>query len=235
MGSTDRQPLPGTPVTRQIVGVHNNRVGAVYSALHGFWTSRWSVVAGGQGQQPQARRDAYSVLLFDSDILNCVSNDFRSSPDQLLSMVLPHGARGGTNYNLAIRTAQTVMQQNWSTERQVDGVYCLLVSLTFTNIQEPSCYLPLRWRMRYRWSGYADFLSYCNHPRVSTLTSLFADSLTVMKGNHFRSMGCPLAKTILLCVGWLRLRWTSRDRFLVILCCPKQLSSNLHSPKHWTL
>ena len=126
MGSADRQPLPGTPVTRQIAGVHNNRVGAVYSALHGFWTSRWSVVAGGQGQQPQARRDAYSVLLFDSDILNCVSNDFRSSPEQLLSMIMPHGARGGTNYSLAIRTAQTVMQQNWSTERQVDGVYILL-------------------------------------------------------------------------------------------------------------
>lgn len=118
MNSRDRRPLQGTPVTGQIAARHDNRVGAVYSALYSFWTSRWSVIAGPQGQaQAQARKDAYSVLLFDHDIVNCVSNDFTSSPDQLLGMVLPHGARGGTNYRLAVTTAQQVMEQHWSTER----------------------------------------------------------------------------------------------------------------------
>lgn len=119
MGQNDRQPLPGTPVTRQIAARHNDRLGAVYSALYSFWVSRWSAVAGGPSRQAHARRDAYSVILFDDALVNCVLNDFTSSPDQLLANVLQHESRGGTDYSLAVRNAETVMRQNWSTERHV--------------------------------------------------------------------------------------------------------------------
>lgn len=59
MGSGDRRPLPGQPVTAIISQHNNNRFGAVLSAVYGFWVSRGS---GNQGE----RRDAYSVITFDS-------------------------------------------------------------------------------------------------------------------------------------------------------------------------
>jgi len=54
MGMDDRHPLNNTPVTAQISRQCNNRLGAVYSALYGFWTSRAAAVTAGA-----ARRDAY--------------------------------------------------------------------------------------------------------------------------------------------------------------------------------
>jgi hypothetical protein len=134
MDSSDKKPLSGTPVTRQIAARHNNRLGAVYSSLHSFWVSRMSAVTGGRSQQPNARRDAYSVLLFDHDAVNCLLNDFTSTPDQLLDMVLPYSARGGTNYNLAVSRAQDIVRQFWSTERQAFRHSFQLFSLTFRNI-----------------------------------------------------------------------------------------------------
>jgi len=44
-------------------------------------------------------------------------NDFTSSPDQLLDAVLRYRAAGGTDFTAAIKHTQTVMEQNWSTER----------------------------------------------------------------------------------------------------------------------
>jgi len=118
MASSDRRPLDGTPVTRQITAQHNNRLGAVYSSLHSFWMSRLSAVAGGQGGQV-ARRDAYSVVFFNSTTVKGINNDFTSLPDQLLTSIIQHRASGGTDYSQAIKCAQEVMTQHWSTERFV--------------------------------------------------------------------------------------------------------------------
>jgi len=124
MASSDRRPLDGTPVTRQITGQHNNRLGAVYSSLYSFWMSRLSAVAGGQGGQA-ARRDAYSVIFFNGITVEGIKNDFTSSPDQLLASVMQHRASGGTDYSRAIECAQEVMTEHWSTERFV----ALLISV----------------------------------------------------------------------------------------------------------
>ena len=115
MCSSDRRPLANSPATARIVRNSNNRLGAVYSSLESFWSARHAAVTG--GQQTAARRDSYSVVLFDHTIVNCLVNDFTSSPDQLLEAVLPYRAAGGTNFTAAIKQAQTVMEQNWSTER----------------------------------------------------------------------------------------------------------------------
>ncbi|KIM92371.1 hypothetical protein PILCRDRAFT_417 [Piloderma croceum F 1598] len=115
MSSSDRRPLSNSPATGRIVRHSDNRLGAVYSSLDSFWSARHAAVT--RGQQATARRDSYSVILFDHTIVNGIVNDFTSSPDQLLEAVLQYRAAGGTNFTAAIKHTQTVMEQNWSTER----------------------------------------------------------------------------------------------------------------------
>jgi hypothetical protein len=112
MTSTDRRPLPGTPVTGLISQQCSNRLGAVYSALHSFWTSRQNALGAGV-----PRRDAYSTIFFNSSITVAQENDFRSSPEELLTMALQYSAGGGTDFTSALTSAQAVMERRWSTER----------------------------------------------------------------------------------------------------------------------
>ncbi|KAK0189051.1 hypothetical protein F5146DRAFT_693680 [Armillaria mellea] len=117
MASTDRRPLQNTPVTTNIQRASNNRLGAVYSALHAFWMSRQAAVAANRQTRVANRRDSYSVVLFDHELVRGVTNDFTSSPEDLLNGLLQHQARGGTNYDLALIDARNVMTANWSPER----------------------------------------------------------------------------------------------------------------------
>lgn len=117
MASTDRRPLQNTPVTANIQRASNNRLGAVYSALHAFWMSRQAAVAANRQTRVANRRDSYSVVLFDHELFRGVTNDFTSSPEDLLNGLLQHQARGGTNYDLALIDARNVMTANWSPER----------------------------------------------------------------------------------------------------------------------
>lgn len=118
MTSHDRRPLPDAPMANLIQRSADNRLGAVYSALYSFWSARHAATTGGQ-QAIGARRDAYSVILFNNIIINILTNDFMSSPDQLLGAVLRTRAGGGTDFSAALRAGQEVMEQNWSTERSV--------------------------------------------------------------------------------------------------------------------
>ncbi|KAI0250860.1 hypothetical protein BJV78DRAFT_1282923 [Lactifluus subvellereus] len=87
MSSMDRRPLANTPAADRIRRFADNRLGAVYSALYGFWSSRHAAVTAGQ-QIAGARRDAYSVVLFEEDTENVLVNDFTSTPDQLLARTM---------------------------------------------------------------------------------------------------------------------------------------------------
>ena len=98
-------------MTKVIAQYANNRLGAAYSALYGFWSARHARVG--------ARRDAYSVILFNSASTPILINDLTSTPDQLLDVVLGHQAGGGRNFSEALRAGRAVMEQNWSTERLV--------------------------------------------------------------------------------------------------------------------
>ncbi|KAJ7226665.1 hypothetical protein GGX14DRAFT_347338, partial [Mycena pura] len=115
MGGTDRRPLTNAPSTALISRRSNNRLGAtVYSALHAFWKSRnTALTSGGQGTAGPVRRDAYSVVL------------------PLLNKLLAYQTGGGTNFTLAITSAQTLMRTHWSSERygMSDVFERLLVSL----------------------------------------------------------------------------------------------------------
>jgi hypothetical protein len=119
MSSYDRGPLADAPMTNQIRQIANNRLGAVYSALHGFWSARHAAVTVGRQSGVGARRDAYSVILFDSTTRSILKNDFTSTPDQLLDAMLAYQTGDGTNFSAALRTGERVMEQYWSTERLV--------------------------------------------------------------------------------------------------------------------
>ena len=114
MTYADRRPLPNTPVSARIASHSNNRFGAVLSSLFNFWSARAAVTS---SSSHGARRDAYSVILFNSRTLTVIEHDFTKNPEQLLAELLPYTGSGGTNFTTAITDAHTVMQNNWSTER----------------------------------------------------------------------------------------------------------------------
>ncbi|EIW81359.1 hypothetical protein CONPUDRAFT_165526 [Coniophora puteana RWD-64-598 SS2] len=117
MDINDRHPLPGTPTTALISRTANNRLGAVFSALHSFWSARHAAVTAGGQQAANLRRDSYSVVMFDHTVVTALANDFTSTPDQLLNTVLAYEADGGTNFTLALQQARNIMEAHWSTER----------------------------------------------------------------------------------------------------------------------
>jgi hypothetical protein len=118
MTRTDCQPLADAPAADVIRQYANNRLGAVYSALYSFWSARDVVVTAGQ-QAAGARRDAYSVVVFDEKTKNVLVNDFTSTPDELLASVLIERPALGTNFTAALEAAGAVMKESWSTERPV--------------------------------------------------------------------------------------------------------------------
>ncbi|KAL9713460.1 hypothetical protein Ac2012v2_003070 [Leucoagaricus gongylophorus] len=120
MGRNTPTPLPATPVTPSILRSHSNRLGAVYLSLHGFWQSRrTALIASGsraQGQTASARKDAYSVILFNHAVSRSFENDFQSTPDNMLQSLLQYQANGGTDYELAITETEAVMRRHWNSE-----------------------------------------------------------------------------------------------------------------------
>lgn len=117
MSKEDRLPLADAPATDRIKQKANNRLGAVYSALYSFWSARHAVTSG--QETAGARRDAYSVIMFNSTTENVVTNDLTSSPDELLDVVLNTQPKNGTNFAVALQAGQAVMVDNWRTERSV--------------------------------------------------------------------------------------------------------------------
>jgi len=132
MSRKDRRPLADAPMANQIRGSADNRLGAVYSALYSFWSSRHVAVTANR-QAVGVRRDAYSVIFFNEEATPVLTNDFTSTPDQLLSTVLHQNAFRGTNFKAALRTSRNVMEQNWSTERFVT-FYLAIVQLIYFDI-----------------------------------------------------------------------------------------------------
>ena len=133
MSSSDRIPLAGAPMTSLIMQYANNRLGAVYSALYGFWSARHAA-----GSRVGARCDAYSIILFEFATTPILINDLTRTPDQLLDVMLRYQAGGGTNFSEALRAGGAVMEQNWSTERLV--FESVLPLVPFTDICHDSEY-----------------------------------------------------------------------------------------------
>jgi hypothetical protein len=119
MSWADRKPLPNAPGFSRIVEKANNRLGVVFSSLHSFWIARQDIFDNNPQPGGRPRRDAYSVILFDSEPTACIENDFTSSPEELLTAVLEHEAGGGTDFTRALKKTREVMISYWSNERYV--------------------------------------------------------------------------------------------------------------------
>jgi len=132
MSRKDRRPLADAPMANRIRRSADNRLGAVYSALYSFWSSRQVAVTANR-QAVGARRDAYSVILFNEEATQVLTNDFTSTPDQLLGAVLSQKASWGTNFKAALQASRNVMEHNWSTERFVT-FYLAIVQLIYFDI-----------------------------------------------------------------------------------------------------
>jgi hypothetical protein len=110
MAMADRLPLSNTPITTRIAQYANNRLGAVYSSLHAFWSARSAAASG-------SRRDAYTAIFHDSIMTTCFANDFTSTPDQMLERLLPTIASGSNDFDGALKAAQVAVERFWSAER----------------------------------------------------------------------------------------------------------------------
>ena len=113
----DQSPLPNAPGTSRIIPKAKNRLGAVFSSLYSFWIARQAVFDRNPQPGGRSRKDAYSVILFNSEPTACVENNFTSSPEELLAAVLEHEASGGTDFTRAIKKAHGVMISYWNNER----------------------------------------------------------------------------------------------------------------------
>ena len=47
----------------------------------------------------------------------CFANDFTSTPDELLGLLLPTRASGSNDFDGALKAAQVAMERFWSAER----------------------------------------------------------------------------------------------------------------------
>ena len=116
MCQQDRQPLPNAAGIDRITPTANDRLGCVFSALYSFWLARQAAI-NRNAQMGGARRDAYSLIFFNHEPSISIENDFASSPDELLTAALGFEADGGTDFTLALESAQNIMNANWNTER----------------------------------------------------------------------------------------------------------------------
>ncbi|KAF9230358.1 hypothetical protein BU15DRAFT_57330 [Melanogaster broomeanus] len=114
MREQDRQPLDTSAVYMRIVEAGlDNRLGAVCAALYNFWTAR--VAASNHSRF--THRDSYSIVMHDQYTETVCENDFMSSPDELLEMLLTQYPERGNSFNKAIKAAQDIMERWWSTNR----------------------------------------------------------------------------------------------------------------------
>ncbi|KAH9005515.1 hypothetical protein EDB86DRAFT_1452107 [Lactarius hatsudake] len=117
MSWTDQNPLPNAPGSNLIGSRANNRLGAVFSSLYSFWIACQATFDRVGQSGGGFRKDAYSLILFDSAPTTCFENDFTSSPEDLLNEIVKYEAGGGTDFISALMRTQAIMTSHWSNER----------------------------------------------------------------------------------------------------------------------
>jgi len=109
MNKDDRQPLANSPVYGRVRSRMNNRLGAVYAALHSFWTARQAAFG--------VQRDANTIILHAQDTQSVCENDTTRSPDELLDLLLPNAPKGGNSFSMALKAADTAITRWWDDKR----------------------------------------------------------------------------------------------------------------------
>jgi hypothetical protein len=106
----DRKPLEGSAVCGKIrTRGMNNRLGAVYAALHSFWTARQAASG--------VQSDANTIILHAEGTQFVCENDITRSPDDLLDLLLPNAPKGGNSFNKALKAADAAITRWWDDTR----------------------------------------------------------------------------------------------------------------------
>ncbi|KAF8549818.1 hypothetical protein OG21DRAFT_542691 [Imleria badia] len=105
----DKKPLENSPVSERIRSRMNNRLGAVYSALYSFWSTRQAAV----GHQ----RDANTIILHAQDAQFVCENDTTRSPTELVDILLPNAPKGGNCFDKALKAADIAISTCWDDAR----------------------------------------------------------------------------------------------------------------------
>jgi len=109
MNKDDKKPLENSPVYGRIRGRMNNRLGAVYSALYSFWSTRQATVG--------LQRDANTVILHSQNTQYVCENDSTRSPSELLDLLLRNGPNGGNCFDKALKAADDAISKSWDDAR----------------------------------------------------------------------------------------------------------------------
>ena len=64
-------------------------------------------------QSQTVLRDSISLILFDDQVVVPFENRNLTDPKDLLKEMIKHGARGGTDFSLAIRTAGSIITSHF--------------------------------------------------------------------------------------------------------------------------
>ncbi|CAG8521350.1 2160_t:CDS:10, partial [Cetraspora pellucida] len=111
MSSSDKKPQENTPVYNLIKDKHYNRTGAVYSAVYSFMEARLAA------QVRSTNKDTVSLILFNSEVIVPFENQVLTDSKMMLNQMLPHLAGGGTNFNLAIQKAGSLINNYFDPAR----------------------------------------------------------------------------------------------------------------------
>ncbi|KAG9308631.1 hypothetical protein JVU11DRAFT_11582 [Chiua virens] len=109
MNKNDRMPLATSPASAKIRSRMNNRLGAVYGALHNFWTARQAACG--------LQRDANTVILHAEGTQIVCENDVTRSANELLDLLLPNFPKGGNSFDKALKAAETAILRCWDDAR----------------------------------------------------------------------------------------------------------------------
>ncbi|CAG8641441.1 26067_t:CDS:10, partial [Dentiscutata erythropus] len=113
MDSSDKKPITNTPVYNLLKTNHDNRTGAVYSAVYSFMETRLAA----QARSKSTNKDTISLILFDHEVIVPFENHVLTDSKLMLNQMLPHKARGGTDFNLAIQKAGSLINNYFDTAR----------------------------------------------------------------------------------------------------------------------
>ncbi|CAG8440721.1 9944_t:CDS:10, partial [Cetraspora pellucida] len=122
MNGRDKRPIQGTPIYESLVKNHNNRLGAVYNAVYSFLKARLSSQAAQYNEA--VCRDTVSLILFDFEATIAIENQPFNDPENLLTIMLQHNSRTGTNFNAAILKAGYIIEKHFNPMKTNIILFC---------------------------------------------------------------------------------------------------------------
>ncbi|CAG8727313.1 5341_t:CDS:10, partial [Gigaspora margarita] len=126
MNDRDKKPLQNTPIYNTLIQTHNNRLGAVYNAVHSFLTTRFTS-QNAQSTTPNTvatSRDTISLILFDHEVVVGIENEPLTNYNSFVNDMLQYSARGGTDFNKAIQKAGFLIDTHFDPTKTNVVIFC---------------------------------------------------------------------------------------------------------------